>query len=519
MATPYLADGYTVPGVEWVDEAQALYHLRVPGEHNSSQMAIIEDRLMEAISFGDHPRVSAVHKPDGRNVNNWHLHIVVSRIDPATLKAEHPRYNHFSLQAEAARLEIELGLKQERKTPLAREREEIGRLREFHGPELDPPTPGALAQRGERERQSLDQAHEQRHEAPRKIEQQAAHEPAIALVEGIRRRDARQRQGPVLHPQEEQPQPDLRLITDRQALERLKLDAGYHTPESIARALVPGFKELADTRARLREEAREAKIKRQELGWERDDNLKAEQGYRQGLSWWQRKLTDWHIVSDGNIAGFQHGAAAAEAKLAGLREAETARQSRLTAVDAAITAVLDRVQPAVAAYERIGRAARQRLREHYEAELDAGRKPRLAQWREKERPMEQNTPPLYERYKAERDVAYHERQTAEREVYDRFAAYEQELRGWYNVQFEQEKGSVLPGHARHDAIEILKAMRRGNRVEVQMLRDQQLAAARRAHPLPDWESWVKREAERGDPEAVRTVERRQARDQERGIEC
>ena len=34
------------------------------------------DRLMAAYGFGDHPQLSAVHKPDGKEVNNSHLHIV-----------------------------------------------------------------------------------------------------------------------------------------------------------------------------------------------------------------------------------------------------------------------------------------------------------------------------------------------------------------------------------------------------------------------------------------------------------
>ena len=76
----------------------------------------------------------------------------------------------------------------------------------------------------------------------------------------------------------------------------------------------------------------------------------------------------------------------------------------------------------------------------------------------------------------------------------------------------------MPGHARYQAIEILRAMQRGDRVQVGMMRDQELFAARSAHPLLDWDSWTKREAERGDPEAARVVERRQAREREGGLE-
>jgi len=111
------------------------------------QMVQIEDRLMEKIGFGDHPRVSAVHENSRTDPHGgyMHLHIAVSRIDPTTLKAEHPRHNHFSLQAEAARLELDLGLKLERKTLLPREQQEIELRREL------------------RERGSLDRAQQQQH--------------------------------------------------------------------------------------------------------------------------------------------------------------------------------------------------------------------------------------------------------------------------------------------------------------------------------------------------------------------
>src|SRR5215472_10298154 len=50
------------------------------------QMEIIEDRLMASIGWADHPRLSACHI----DRHHFHLHIAVSRIDPETLKAEHP---------------------------------------------------------------------------------------------------------------------------------------------------------------------------------------------------------------------------------------------------------------------------------------------------------------------------------------------------------------------------------------------------------------------------------------------
>ena len=91
-----------------------------PGEKPTRQQYDrIEDRLMEALGLGDHPRVSALHGPD------WHGHVAVSRIDPATLLAQHPSYSRFKLQAAAYELESELGLKRELKRVAAPLREEI----------------------------------------------------------------------------------------------------------------------------------------------------------------------------------------------------------------------------------------------------------------------------------------------------------------------------------------------------------------------------------------------------------
>jgi hypothetical protein len=134
--------------------------------------------------------------------------------------------------------------------------------------------------------------------------------------------------------------------------------------------------------------------------------------------------------------------------------------------------------------------------------------------REEGRNSEQNSP-LYDRYKAEREAAYHARDAAERDVREQFAAYAQDLRGFYNLRFEQEKASGMPGPVRHEAMELLSAQRRGDRVAAIRLEREAIAEVRRAHPLPDWGSWLKREAEKGDQEAARALERHQAREAER----
>jgi hypothetical protein len=123
--------------------------------------------------------------------------------------------------------------------------------------------------------------------------------------------------------------------------------------------------------------------------------------------------------------------------------------------------------------------------------------------------------PLYEHYEAEREAAQRVREAAERTVHERFAAYTQDLRGFYTMRFEQEKHSGMPGPVRHDAMELLAAQRRGDRGHAIRLEREQIAGVRRAHPLPSWEEYLKREASKGDKEAVRALERFAAREAER----
>ena len=92
------------------------YHMVVSfpeGERPSrEQIEDIEDRLCDALGFGDHQRVSAVHQ----NTDNWHLHVAINKVHPTTLRNVTPIRDHFRLQAACAELEIKHGLKQETHT-------------------------------------------------------------------------------------------------------------------------------------------------------------------------------------------------------------------------------------------------------------------------------------------------------------------------------------------------------------------------------------------------------------------
>ncbi len=110
------------------------YHLVVSfpeGERPSrAQMEDIEDRLCDALGFGEHQRVSAVHQ----NTDNWHLHVAINKVHPVTLRNVTPIRDHFRLQAACVELEIKHGLTQEPHTvdfAQSRERKARGRAADF----------------------------------------------------------------------------------------------------------------------------------------------------------------------------------------------------------------------------------------------------------------------------------------------------------------------------------------------------------------------------------------------------
>ena len=110
------------------------YHLVVSfpeGERPTrEQIEDIEDRLCDAIGFGEHQRVSAVHQ----NTDNWHLHVAINKVHAITLRNVTPIRDHFRLQAACAELEIKHGLTQEPHTvdfAQRRERKARGRAADF----------------------------------------------------------------------------------------------------------------------------------------------------------------------------------------------------------------------------------------------------------------------------------------------------------------------------------------------------------------------------------------------------
>jgi hypothetical protein len=89
------------------------YHLVVSfpeGERPTrEQMEDIENRLCAVLGFEEHQRVSAVHQ----NTDNWHLHVAINKVHPASFRNVSPRRDFYRLQEACAELEIRHALTRE----------------------------------------------------------------------------------------------------------------------------------------------------------------------------------------------------------------------------------------------------------------------------------------------------------------------------------------------------------------------------------------------------------------------
>ncbi len=66
----------------------------------------IEDRLCDALGFGEHQRISVVH----HDTDNLHLHVAINKIHPRTFTVHEPYYDHRTRSKVCAELELEFGL-------------------------------------------------------------------------------------------------------------------------------------------------------------------------------------------------------------------------------------------------------------------------------------------------------------------------------------------------------------------------------------------------------------------------
>ncbi len=93
------------------------YHLLVSfreGDRPAPEvLRIIEDRLIAAIGYSEHQRISAIHY----DTDHMHLHIAINKIHPQNFKAIEPYYDKRKLGETAEQLEIEFNLARDNHIP------------------------------------------------------------------------------------------------------------------------------------------------------------------------------------------------------------------------------------------------------------------------------------------------------------------------------------------------------------------------------------------------------------------
>ncbi len=92
-------------------KADKTYHVLIsfaPGEVVSDNVLnLIEDRIISAIGFKEHQRISTVH----HDTDNLHIHVAINKIHPETLNMIEPYRAYKTFAEVATQLEAEFGLK------------------------------------------------------------------------------------------------------------------------------------------------------------------------------------------------------------------------------------------------------------------------------------------------------------------------------------------------------------------------------------------------------------------------
>ena len=86
------------------------YHMLIsfaPGENPSAEaLKAIEERVVSAIGFKEHQRISAVH----HDTDNLHIHVAINKIHPKSFNMLEPYRAYRAFAEVASTLEIEFGL-------------------------------------------------------------------------------------------------------------------------------------------------------------------------------------------------------------------------------------------------------------------------------------------------------------------------------------------------------------------------------------------------------------------------
>lgn len=91
-------------------QADKTYHCVISfpeGEQPTrTQLEDIEDHMCEALGFGEHQRISAVHQ----DTDNIHLHLAINKVHPATFKLHEPYRDYYIRDKTCRSLELKHGL-------------------------------------------------------------------------------------------------------------------------------------------------------------------------------------------------------------------------------------------------------------------------------------------------------------------------------------------------------------------------------------------------------------------------
>ncbi|MDD4616394.1 MAG: relaxase/mobilization nuclease domain-containing protein [Alphaproteobacteria bacterium] len=94
-------------------ESDKTYHLFVSfraGEiPDSVTLRAVENRICEALGFGEHQRISVVH----HDTNNLHIHIAINKVHPTKYSVHTPFNDFYTIGRICERLEIEYGLERD----------------------------------------------------------------------------------------------------------------------------------------------------------------------------------------------------------------------------------------------------------------------------------------------------------------------------------------------------------------------------------------------------------------------
>jgi len=107
------AEMKVVQGLNQRARSDKTYHMIISfreGEQpEAAVLQAIEDRLCEALGFGEHQRISVVH----HDTDNLHLHVAINKIHPRTHTLHEPYYDHRTRAKVCAELEVEFGLQRD----------------------------------------------------------------------------------------------------------------------------------------------------------------------------------------------------------------------------------------------------------------------------------------------------------------------------------------------------------------------------------------------------------------------